>query len=249
MLAGVGVVALAIAAGQYVRATSALILLPILALPLAAGWSVVRTLKRAAMIVAVCVALLVPVIAFNLDLHGDLSVSTSAYGGWSLYVGANREHGGQWNAEDAQRLAGFPGDTWWERSAHAGSLVADRVAEDPLGSLALLPRKFATTWGDESYASGYALDEPGAAVEGVVQLWWLLIIALATFGIWSWRQRRGPAVALLIGTMIATVAVAHLALEVHSRYHAYLVPLLCVLAAAGAEWLLAGRSGAARRPA
>jgi len=253
MLVNAAVVAAALAAGQYVRATTALILVPIVALPFTAGWSVIRTLRRAAMIVAVFVVLLIPVIAFNLEQHGDLSVSTSAYGGWSLYVGANREHGGQWNAQDAQRLAGFPGDSWWERSAHAGGLVAGRIAEDPLGSLALLPRKFATLWGDESYATGYALDGTGtvvgAAIGAAVQLWWLLISMLATIGIWSWRHRRRPAVALLIGSLIATVAVAHLALEVQSRYHAYLVPLLCVLAAAGAERLFAGRSLVTRRPA
>ena len=41
--------------------------------------------------------LLLPVVAHNLRVHGDLSLSTSAYGGRSLYVGANRESGGQWN--------------------------------------------------------------------------------------------------------------------------------------------------------
>ncbi len=49
---------------------------------------------------------------------------------------------------------------------------------------------------------------------------------VADRGVWR------PA-SLLIGMLVTLVALSHLVLEVHSRYHAYLVPLLCVLAAAG----------------
>jgi hypothetical protein len=54
-----------------------------------------------------------------------------------------------------------------------------------------------------------------------------------------------PAV-LLIGLIVTLVAFTHLALEVHGRYHSYLVPLLCVLAAAGVRTLHGWRLAASR---
>ena len=242
MLAAAAAGAALLAAGQYVRATAASLLAPMAALPWLVGWPAGRTLARAALMGGVLVVLLVPVVAYNLGTHGALSLSTSAYGGWSLYVGANREHGGQWNAEDAARLDGFPGSSWWERSEYAGSLAMDRVLEDPLGSLALLPRKFSTVWGDETYAATYALRTPALTREVRVgwltsQLFWAPMVVLAALGMLATRRDPPPA-ALLIGMIVTLVALTHLALEVHSRYHAYLVPLFCLLAALGAEALV-----------
>lgn len=240
-----------LAAAQYVRATAASLLLPILLLPWLVGWRSWPALGRTAVVIGVFLLLLLPVIAYNVRAHGDLSLSTSAYGGWSLYVGANREHGGQWNAEDAASLAGFPGASWWERSEYAGSLVIDRVMEDPVASARLLPRKFGTLWGDETYAAAYALASGPITREIQVgwlasQLVWVSLTVLAPFGMLAARRNLVPA-ALLIGMMVTLVAVTHLALEVHSRYHAYLVPLFCLLAATGAElivrWWRAGRRG------
>lgn len=45
---------------------------------------------------------------------------------------------------------------------------------------------------------------------------------------------------LLIGMILILVALAHLVLEVHGRYHAYLVPLLWLLAAAAFDRLPIG---------
>ena len=242
MLVAAAACASLLAAAQYVRATAAPLLLPLALLPWLAGWSLRRTLLRTAVIGGIFAVLLVPVIAYNLRTYGDLSISTSAYGGWSMYVGANREHGGQWNVEDAARLAGFPGDSWWERSDHAGGLVLERVMEDPGGSLALLPIKFGTLWGSETYAASYALREGPITREVHVgwltsQLSWASLTVLAALGMYAARRTLPPA-ALLIGMLITLVAVTHLALEVHSRYHAYLVPLFCLLAAVGVRQLV-----------
>ncbi|MDQ3689949.1 MAG: glycosyltransferase family 39 protein [Chloroflexota bacterium] len=232
-----------LAASQYVRATAASLVAPLALLPWLVGWSTGRTALRAALIVVVFLVLLLPVVAFNLRAHGDPSISTSAYGGWSLYVGANREHGGGWNAEDAARLAAFPGSSWWERSEYAGSLALDRMLEDPVASLQLLPRKFSTLWGDEKYAAQYALSS-GSDTHGIYlgwlasQLFWAPLVALATLGMLAERHRPRSA-SLLIGMTVTVVAVTHLLLEVHGRYHASVVPLLCVLAAVGADALAA----------
>jgi len=230
-----------LAAGQYVRATAASLLAPLALLPLLMGWTLWRSVARAALIGAVFGVLMLPVVGYNLQRNDALSVSTSAYGGWSLYVGANREYGGQWNSEDAARLARFPGETWWARSEYAGALFVDRVLEDPGGSLAILPAKFGTVWGDETYAATYAL-RGGPVTRDVhvgwltSQLFWVVIVVLAALGLLTSRRDPTPT-ALAIAMIVSLVALTHLALEVHSRYHAYLVPLLCVLAAIGVEWL------------
>lgn len=99
------------------------------------------------------------------------SVSTSAYGGWSLYVGANRDHGGMWNAEDSARLAAFPGESVWEQSAYAGRLAWDRYAADIGATFDLFTTKFRVMWGDEKYAAGYAL--PTTAGRGPTRAMWI----------------------------------------------------------------------------
>jgi len=228
-----------LAASQYVRATAASLVAPIALLPWLVGWTWRRTVLRSALIAVVFLVLLLPVVSFNLRAHGDLSISTSAYGGWSLYVGANPEHGGAWNAEDAGRLAGFPGSSWWERSEYAGSLALNRVLQDPPASIQLLARKFHTLWGDERYAAEYALSSGSVtraphSVWLASQLFWTPLVALATLGMLAGRRQPRPA-ALLIGMTVTVVAVSHLVLEVHGRYHAALVPLLCVPAAVGVE--------------
>lgn len=227
----------AIAIGQYVRATAIALLAPVLLLPILDGAPARAWITRGLTTLAVGFGLLLPVAAYNLEAHGDLSFSTSAYGGWSLFVGANREHDGRWNAEDAARFATFPGDSAWERSEYAGSLADDRVLEDPAGALALLPRKFEVMWASEDYAAAYALADGPATRE--IRVWWLAsqlgysaLVLLATVGMFTERMRPRPAT-LLIGMIVALVAVTHLAVEVHGRYHAYLVPLLGILAGVG----------------
>jgi hypothetical protein len=108
-------------------------------------------------------------------------------------------------------------------------------------------RKFRVLWGDERYAAAYAL--PTTAARGPTremwtgwlasQLSWLIVIALAGVGLAAEHRNPRPA-ALLIGMIVILVAASHLLLEVHSRYHAYLVPLLLLLAAAGLERLRHG---------
>ena len=239
-------IGVAIAIGQYVRATAISLLAPVLLLPILDGAPARAWITRGVATLAVGLGLLLPVAAYNLEAHGDLSFSTSAYGGWSLFVGANRDHDGRWNAEDAARFVTFPGDSAWDRSEYAGSLAADRVLEDPPGALALLPRKFEVMWASEDYAAAYALADGPATRE--IRVWWLVsqigysaLVLLAAVGMFSERLRPRPA-ALLIGMIVTVVAVTHLALEVHGRYHAYLVPLLGILAAVGLTTVIARKS-------
>ncbi len=233
-------VGIMLAGAQYVRATASSLLLPIVIVPLVAGAGLRHAAARAtATVLAFGIALL-PVVSYNLQAHGDLSVSTSAYAGWSLFVGANRESAGQFNAADSALFAELPGGSAWERSERAGALGLRRIANDPVGYLRLQPRKFGVLWGSESYAGAYAFSPAGpvaprqTVVAGLLtQLAYVPIVVLALLGLI--RERRRPSdVALLIGLIVFVVAASHIFLEVHSRYHAYLLPLLVLLAARGA---------------
>ena len=237
------VLGLAVAAAQYVRASAASMLGPLILLPVLVGVGLRRAALMAAITVAAFFVGMLPVISYNLGAHGDISVSTSAYAGWSVFVGANQANDGRWNAEDSALLTGFPGEDVWDKSEFAGGLGVRRITEDPGGSLELQPRKFVILWGDESYAAGYALTA-GSAVTREVRVAWLLsqlfyapILVLSLVGMIAERRRPGRGV-LLIGMIVFLVAATHLFLEVHSRYHAYLVPLFCLLAAVGLQALV-----------
>lgn len=240
--AALGVV---LAVAQYVRSTAVALIAPVTVLYFAFGASIREPITRTALTVAAFVIAMAPVISFNLASHGDLSISTSAYGGWSLFVGANQESSGRFNAEDSALFAQMPGDTAWERSKFAGSLAVDRILDDPEAYLMLQPRKFAVMWRDETYAGAYAFAPAGSSVPPATAMAWLLsqifyvpALALASLGIL--RHGRSTQAALLIGMIVAAVALSHLVLEVHSRYHAYVIPLVLVLAS-GAATSLVGR--------
>ncbi|MGH2444880.1 MAG: glycosyltransferase family 39 protein [Candidatus Limnocylindria bacterium] len=243
-LVAAAMVGVAVAGAQYVRATAVSLLAPIVVLPLLVGAGLRRSMSGAAMTVAAFVVAVLPVISFNLEAHGDLSVSTSAYAGWSLFVGANQASAGRWNPDDAALFSAFPGESAWEKSEHAGGLALERIFDDPGGYLELQPRKFVIVWGDESYAAAYALAPAGEPVSREVRVGWLVsqlfyapFLLLALIAMLSeWRRPR-PAV-LLIGMIVSLVVVTHLFVEAHSRYHTYLIPLLVVLAAGGVNALV-----------
>lgn len=234
LLAAAAVGGVLLALSQYVRPTS-MALLPFLAsVPLLAGGTRRRGVMAAAVMAAVFLATLLPVIGFNMRAHGTPSISTSAYGGWSLYVGANQEFNGTWNPEDAAIVSQLPGDSTWERSERAGALAAERIGADPGGYAALVVRKFNVMWADERYAVNYAVGHLGGRVVVTVglaaHLTYVALLVLAALAAWKVRERSSIMLAIMLIVMV--VAGMHLFLEVHGRYHSYVVPLLCILAGA-----------------
>ncbi len=224
---------------QYVRPTSQ-VLLPLLALLPLALRGLRHGIAAAVIGVACFVAVLLPVVGYNLAAHGDLSLSTSAYAGWSLFVGANQESNGMWNRHDADLLASFPGTSQWDRSEVAGREAWGRITRDPLGYAELLVRKVGVMWADESYVGQYATG-PGidervreALVVGADVMYAIVLgVALvATVGV----RARPPPVVTFVVAAILLIAILHLFVEVHSRYHAYLEPLAALLAGGALAW-------------
>jgi hypothetical protein len=232
---------------QYVRPTSMALLPALLVVPVLTHAGPRRILTHAAVTIAVFVAVLLPVVGFNLRAHNDLSLSTSAYAGWSLYVGTNQKFDGQWNREDAARLARFPGNSTWDKSEVAGREGIKRIIDDPAGFAALVVRKFNVLWGNEDYGADYAI---GSTFNGRVKpslrllshVLYVGVLLLTLLALWTDRKRR-PTAAAVIGVMVVTVAAVHVFVEVTGRYHAYLIPLLCVLAGPAIGRLVIWRGG------
>jgi hypothetical protein len=223
---------------QYVRPVGPA-LLPALALvPLI--W--VRPLRRAVLVIAVVAlafgAVMTPVVVHNLAAHGDLSVSTSAYGGWSLYMGTNQETNGRYNDADAATIQSLPGETLWDRSEAAGRLGAERITSDPAGFAGLTVRKFRVMWGTEEYGVIFGFRPDGrssgamAGLDLANQLVYiaLLLSAATALGLLL-RSRQVPAqlLVLVIGLLLSE-ALVHTFLEVKPRYHAHTLPLILLLA-------------------
>jgi hypothetical protein len=91
-------------------------------------------------------------------------------------------------------------------------------------------------WSDDGYGVATALAEQplqgplGPALALLSQSVYAGVVGPAVLGLW--RSRRDPPVTvLLLASVILLVAVSHLVVEVQPRYHAYVVPLLCAMAA------------------
>jgi 4-amino-4-deoxy-L-arabinose transferase-like glycosyltransferase len=242
-----GVIAgLVIAASQYVRPTGPLLLVAVLLASLAMTATLRRwALPATAMTLAFVIAML-PTFAYNLATYGDLSPSTSSYGGWSLYMGTNQTSDGDWNRADADFIHGLPGDLW-DQSGQAGWLGLQRIAADPLGFAGLAVRKFAILWGSESFAVRYGMDfrlvgGPQGVEAGVwllAQLAWLALITAASGALLTMRHRARPdPVVVLAACIILAEALLHVFVEVKPRYRAHLEPVLVLIAASAvADWV------------
>jgi hypothetical protein len=227
-----------VAASQYVRPVGPALLLGVALVPLL----FVRPMRRGLLVLAVLVlsfgALMTPAVVRNLSEHGDLSVSTSSYGGWSLLMGTNQQKNGRYNAEDAALVNSLPGDDFWERSNAAGELGMERITSDPIGFAGLALRKFRIMWGTEDFGVAFGfrpVSQPRHALGGLVvvsQLAYLLVVLAALWAMVVAIRLRTTPVPLVIAVIAVLVCVAlvHTFLEVKPRYHAQMEPLLLLLA-------------------
>lgn len=220
-------------ASQYVRSTS-LALVPVVA-AFAWRWSAgdAPRWRAPAIVVAAFLAVLVPVMAWNLAGVGAPTLSSSRVQNFSLLVGLNQEANGRFNLDDFEAVGGEFGTPASE--AIAGRLAAERLRSDPIGSIGLALRK-ARAWGDEDYGSYWAFGvaDDRSVASGVTvllsQAWWALVTVLAAVAV-AFTPLRNRLSQLTLLTIVAIGSV-HLALEAQGRYHAYVVPLVAILAAA-----------------
>ena len=220
---------------QYVRSTSMLLLPAAVVLSwlrLRSGWTVAA---RTAVVVLVFLVVMIPAVVANLVAGAGPSVTTSRYGGWSLLIGLNTRSVGRYNVDDIQLVGLTPGTVAWDR--RASELAIERLASNGLANVDLAMKKFPVFWGGEDYGAGWTavplwdLGQPVGRFELITsQLVYAGVLLLAVAGVVVGRRTWRQPTELLILMVAMSVAVLHTFLEIQPRYHAYVIPLLCVLA-------------------
>jgi 4-amino-4-deoxy-L-arabinose transferase-like glycosyltransferase len=189
-------VGLAVGSGALLR-PQCLVLAPLFALAaVSARWALRRRLAAALVITLAALACCAPWTLRNCARMGRCAL-VSVNGGWNLLIGTSREGGGGWTPlavpESCREVVDEAAkDRCFQRAAlHA-------IAADPVGWLALAPRKLALTF-DYCGAGGWYLNESSAVrfdagrkiALGVVETAYergVLLLALAA----AWpRSRRG----------------------------------------------------------
>jgi hypothetical protein len=230
-----------LAISDYVRATSTALVPALAALPFVASIRLRASAVWAAALMFAFLVVLVPVVIWNEQQRGELSISPSNYGGWSLLVGTDPANNGEYNAELIGLVGGTPGTPEFDR--RAGQMAIERLRANPLGFVQLTFKKFPRMWAIDDYGVFYTLGtsnppnpDASAALLLLSQAAYLAIVALALGGLWRVRSALSPAVVAMV-LLLATLVVVHSFLEIEPRYHAYVVPFFCVLAGPGAAAL------------
>ncbi len=236
---------IALGASQYVRATTIYVIVAFLAvMPMLPQW------RRKVLAILVAVAIvLVPVLVHNRVTHEEWSIATSRFGGWTLLIGTNQTHNGTYNVDDL-RFVGVPPETD-EGNRIAREEAIRRITSDPVGFGGLVVRKFNVLWGPGYWGIRAAgADWPADQQRGLsmaAQLVYAAMMVLAAAV--GWRLRRDPLVILVLALVAVTSAV-HSFIEVSDRYHAFVVPLVCLLAGVQIArlWTRSGRGDTTEPP-
>ena len=227
-----------LAASQYVRATTPVLIPAFMLIPFLAPAAKLRPAAIAAgVIVAAFLICLLPVVAWNEQTRNELSIAPSYYGGWSLFVGTDPARSGEFNSNLFAEVPGTPGTPEFDSNAQA--LAIKRLESKPIQFVELAIRKFRLMWGPDNYGVSWSVgtSQPSNKDESVTfllfsQAAYVGILGLAVLGLWQIR-RAPPTTVVVVIVMIAALAVAHSFVEIQPRYHAFVVPMLCIIAGAG----------------
>ncbi len=244
---------------QYLRPTAPILLPAYIVARWWPGATWQRHVATATVTLLAFLAVLVPVMAYNLERTGSPSFSTSDYGGHTFYIGTYVPSGGTYSDEASQELIDRAGPDPRARSALGTELAIERIKADPLGMAALAIRKQDTLWGTERYGVQYAIsqrlkDQPGhpkATTAMLLSEGFYALVLLAALGAMIVRRRQPDALVPLATLVIWAASATHALLEVRDRYHAFAVILLLPLAAYFVGWLMDGverRRGADSAP-
>lgn len=228
----------ALAASEYVRATTPVLIPAFMAIPFLTPGARWRSASvRAAILIVGFLVCQLPIVAWNLQNRGELSISTSYFGGWSLLVGTDSNNNGQYDANMKAVVGLTYGTVEFDRKA--GQIAIERLEGNPMEFVGLAAQKFPRMWGAEDYGVAWTVGTSHPNDRNVSwtllllsQICYVATIGLVLLGLWRIRRLLPPA-AVAIVLMVAALVVTHTFLEIQPRYHAYLVPLFCILAGPG----------------
>jgi hypothetical protein len=228
---------------QYMR-PSTLALLP--AFAVARGWSGGpwrRLLLGSVVPLGVAFLLvMIPAAWDNWTRYGEVSVSTSTFGGHSLFIGTDQRTGGRFSGTANDELIELAGPEPHARSEVGARIAMDRIRSDPAGIAWLAIAKQDTLWATERYGVEYGIGRglrdraanPRATTPLLMSQGFLAIVYLATAAGLYLRRRDLDGLGALVIVLVWSVALAHALLEVRDRHHAYVIPVLLPVAAVAA---------------
>jgi 4-amino-4-deoxy-L-arabinose transferase-like glycosyltransferase len=237
-----------LAGSQYVRQLAPLLLPGALVVPLLGHPSLRRGAAVAATILLAFTVGVLPIVAHNLQAHGELSIASSSFSGALLYIGTDRQTVGRISPELARDIRTLPGADQWERSKTAERIALQRITDDPIGFARLAARKVPIMWGTDEAGVRYAFSRAelrrplGASLLLMSQIAYLAVVLGALAGLWMARRRLSPTVVAIALLVVGTIGL-HFFVEVKPRYHVWLIPLLLVLAAPVIGWVLSRLRG------
>ncbi len=165
--------------------------------------------------------------------------ATRSDSGFNLLVGTNDKASGMFNDEDFSIIAKY--DYNIDRvHAEARKIAIERITSNPRKLPGLFLRKIDKLWGNENY--GYywsttpvkdslienAVKSHPRAFYGVSQAFYVLILLMGICGcFYNLREKRYDALIVLM--IFGGIFLSYLLLEVQSRYHLPVMPLLILL--------------------
>lgn len=220
---------------------------------LMAAFTVVLVLKKR--ILPALIMVVAYVIFFNAISLGVSSIinkdAARSPMGFNLLVGSNIKYMGRWNEEDAGIYNDMTKNGRFDaQEVHdkLEKMALERFKEQGMDNFRLFRDKFKAMWSVDYDVVSYVktgLDPSSSAaafntmrryLTAASNLYYLAMLLLClVFAVWS--VRKGGRKATVIMLIVLGVAVIHLLMEVHGRYHYPVISLFAILAASGANVL------------
>jgi 4-amino-4-deoxy-L-arabinose transferase-like glycosyltransferase len=164
--------------------------------------------------------------------------------GFSLLVGTNYQSSGMYSTEDEKIISEFNYDF---DSIHkeATKRAFERIKTNPLNFLRLVEKKFIVQWTSEDFGLLWSINkvldrtpifeminDGSSWIELMVQLFYIALLLFATAG-FILSKKAGNYISTIFLMLFGAFVAAHTLLEVQSRYHYPVIPVLIVVAGYG----------------
>lgn len=247
MLAGIGIIT---AAAQLVR-PMAMILLPVFAVFILL-YKKYRASTLAGTVLAVKSIVLVIVCYFalinlvNIPVQKATGVDiTKSDAGFNLLVGTNYKYNGAFNNEDFSIIEKNNYD-FDKVHKEAKQIALQRLKNNPAQMVKLIINKYKILWGNENYGYYWSTVSSEKGVQndiikshprifyGISQLFYIVVLLMAIFAC-GYTIIRKRYEALIILMVFGGILLSYTLLEVQSRYHMPVMPLLILFGASVAS--------------
>lgn len=243
-VAWLGFVAGALIAIAHVLRPVAMVIVPTIATVLVWGTRTQQHLRRYVTTVGVSLTMGFVIVAGLFMGLASTAVDQPLWrsnAGFSLYVGTSSESRGFWSAKHAAIIDEYAFDTEAIHRESTRRAIAS-IVEHPGDFVILVATKFVLFWGSDDYGVYYSTveqipSESAAAIfrfrnriNLIAQGAYFFILVAAGIGLYRMRAKSNNVLLIVASVFLLHVAAFSL-LEIQSRYHVLVVPLLMIPAA------------------